>query len=110
MRRIIAALAAASALLLTGCGGSSLEEDDPRGFAACSTLEESIATENPRVAMEHMFDAGRLARDAETPAIFEAVEEMGEIAPELAEFTLPDMDAMVAACNEHGFDLELPDS
>lgn len=106
MRRIIAALAV---LTLAGCGGSSLEEDDPTGFAACSTLAKSISTENPRLTMEHMLDAGRLARDAETPAIFESVENMGEIAPELAAFTLPDMDAMVAACNENGFDLELPD-
>lgn len=103
MRRIIAALAV---LALAGCGGSSLEADDPYGFAACTALERSLTSENPTITMGGLLEAGEKARLAETRAIFEAVDEMGEIAPELAEFAIPDVDALIAACNEHGFDLE----
>lgn len=104
MRRVLLLIP----LALIGCSsGSDLELEDPGGFAACTALQESLEAENPRIKLDSLLQAGRLARDAETRVIFEAVESFD--APELAEFALPDTDALVAGCNEHGFDLEAPD-
>jgi hypothetical protein len=93
MRALIAPLI--GALLLTGCGGSSLEADDPAGYQACRIYAESREIEDdPLMRMGALLRAGEQARRADTKEIRAA-------AQEVAGSWIADGEALATACADN---------
>jgi len=96
----------ATVVLLAGCGGDSLEADDPAGYEACQLYSESQDSNDSVVrAGLPLFEVGDRASEAETEAIRDAVQPLfGDEMPEGTP-TVWDVDgeALAAACEEAGF-------
>ncbi len=107
--RVRAALLA-GLFLLAGCGGASLEADDPAGYEACQLYVESRESDDPVLkAALPMSEVGDHASEAETAAIRDAVEPLFSDA-ERAESGMPkvwsvDHDALAEACEANGVDV-----
>lgn len=87
----------AGALLITGCGGGSLEADDPNGYEACQRYAEADEiTDDPLLRMGKVFDAGESASQAKTESIKAAAEPV-------ADTHVVDGEALAAACEDAGF-------
>lgn len=106
MTRAGIALAAGSVMAVSGCGGSSLADDDPRGQEACDAVIEAIRFEGDTEQYTgQLLIAGQAAEKAKTEAIKSTV---GEPIEGLEDFPIVDAEALYAACEEEG--VEMPDS
>jgi len=89
---------AAAVLAIAGCGGGSLEADDPDGYEACQLYAEADEiADDPLLRMSKVFDAGESASQASTSAIKAAAEPV-------ADTWVVDGDALSAACDDAGFE------
>jgi hypothetical protein len=106
-------LAVAGTLALSGCAGSSLEDDDPTGFAACRQFSAARAAGDGETRMVGFMAAGKLASEAATEAIRAAAKPMfdEELAAALAAagagegFWVVDATLMLEACTDAGVDV-----
>ena len=99
-----------AALVLTGCGGSSLESEDPAGYEACRVYAEALESDDPAVRFGGViFEVGERASQADAEAIRDAVEPLTD--PELADqYGMPetwsvDREALAAACEANGVEI-----
>lgn len=104
MRRLFPVCLVSAGLMMTACGGETLE-NDPRGQEACEYLVQSVEYEgDPEVAMGSLISAGQAASKARTESIRAAVNDPIE---GLEEFPIADADALQEACEDLG--VEVPD-
>lgn len=87
-------------LLLVGCGSAPLAERDPAGAEACEKLAFALERENPTVYLGGLAGAGEIGLLADTPAIREAVIEVGNTGKGLA-----DAEKLRKACIDEGEDM-----
>ena len=90
-------------LMLAGCGGSSLEDEDPRGFEACQQLIKARSEdEDPAVRLNGILAAGEAAAEAETEAIRDAA---GEPLEGLEDHRVADGERLEVACEDVGVNI-----
>lgn len=100
-----AATVLVAVLAMSGCGGGSLEEDDPRGAEACAALVESIRYEGDvEQQLGQMIIAGKAAAKAKSDAI------AGTVGEPIEGLDMPVVDGqeLYDACEEEG--VEMPRS
>lgn len=106
-RRSSALLAITLALALTACGASNLEDEDPAGHQACTEFmvkayEDATEEDALVVLLGGNSLAAEFAVDSTTDAIRESA---SKSLPEADLYILSGKD-LVAACNEHGYEVE----
>lgn len=106
-RRSGVLLATALALTLTACGAGALEDEDPAGHQACieymvKSYDDATEDDALVVLMGGNSIAAEFAVDATTDAIRESADAS---IPDAGLYILDGVE-LVAACSEHGYEIE----
>lgn len=105
MKRIGAGVALAGALLLTGCGASGLEPDDPQGYKACQYYEKSSKHQGEiEQGLGNLLLAGEAASKAKTESIRNTADAIG--AENGPKSYMADGDELRSACAEAGYEFK----
>jgi hypothetical protein len=99
MRRIVPL--AVLLLLLAGCGGEDLRNDDPNGWKACQTLITLRQSSDGVARLNGILEAGRLAIVAESADIKASASKL------VGASSMVDGNKLAKACEAHG--VKIPD-